>query len=112
MAPPDVVGPLVERFDGQPDAYRSGRYPETQLREESLNPFFDALAAYDYRIHPVKTDKAATARIMYHQYTHSADCWDELAGLFSPKHANAGREGGGPRIECQIRSCSPADVGA
>jgi len=43
MAPPAVVGELVERFDSHADAYRSGQYNEAQLREEFLNPFFDAL---------------------------------------------------------------------
>ena len=43
MAPPAIVGELVERFDSHADAYRSGEYNEAQLREEFLNPFFDAL---------------------------------------------------------------------
>ena len=43
MAPPAVVGELVERFESHADAYRSGEYNEAQLREEFLNPFFQAL---------------------------------------------------------------------
>jgi hypothetical protein len=43
MAPPDTVKRLVERFEEHRDAYRSGRYNETQLRREFLDPFFEAL---------------------------------------------------------------------
>jgi hypothetical protein len=43
MSAPAVVGELVERFEGHRDAYRSGQYHESQLREEFLNPFFEAL---------------------------------------------------------------------
>jgi len=41
-APPEVID-LVERFERNIDAYRSGHYKEAQLREEFLNPFFGAL---------------------------------------------------------------------
>jgi hypothetical protein len=34
---------LVERFDRNRDAYRSGQYNETQLRREFLDPLFKAL---------------------------------------------------------------------
>jgi hypothetical protein len=43
MAAPPVVAELVERFDSHRDAYHSGSYNEAQLREEFLNPFFEAL---------------------------------------------------------------------
>ncbi len=43
MAAPDTVNRLVERFEEHRDAYRSGKYNETQLRNEFLNPFFEAL---------------------------------------------------------------------
>jgi|GEM_PF-6037190 hypothetical protein len=33
----------LERFDQHRDAYRAGKYSETQLRNEFLNPFFEAL---------------------------------------------------------------------
>jgi len=171
MTPPAIVGQLVERFDDHREAYRSGQYNEAQLREEFLNPFFEALgwdvynkqgyaeaykeviheaaikvggrtmapdycfragggvpsffveakkpsvdireavspayqlrryawsaklpvsiltdfdelAVYDCRIRPVKTDRASTARVIYHTYTEYVDCWDELVGLFSPE---------------------------
>ena len=40
--PPEVLT-LVERFDRNRDAYKSGQYNETQLRQEFLDPFFEAL---------------------------------------------------------------------
>jgi hypothetical protein len=43
MPAPDEIKQLVERFDRNRDAYRSGKYNETQLRNEFLNPFFEAL---------------------------------------------------------------------
>ncbi|MHB8856846.1 MAG: Eco57I restriction-modification methylase domain-containing protein [Bellilinea sp.] len=41
-APPEIIA-LVDRFDGQRAAYRSGHYNETQLRRDFLDPFFEAL---------------------------------------------------------------------
>jgi len=41
-APKEVVN-LVERFDLHRDAYKSGKYKETQLRREFIDPFFKAL---------------------------------------------------------------------
>ena len=43
MPPPAVVGQLVERFGSQWEDYHSPQYNEAQLREEFLNPFFEAL---------------------------------------------------------------------
>ena len=43
MPPPASVVELVERFDSNLEAYRSGGYNEAQLRQEFLNPFFEAL---------------------------------------------------------------------
>jgi N-6 DNA Methylase/TaqI-like C-terminal specificity domain len=40
---PATVIELVERFDRQRDAYRSGDYNEARLRKEFLDPFFGAL---------------------------------------------------------------------
>jgi len=40
--PPEVLT-LVERFDQNLESYRSGKYNETQLRQEFLNPLFEAL---------------------------------------------------------------------
>ncbi len=41
-APKDILE-LVERFDRNIEAYRSGRYNETQIRIEFIDPLFDAL---------------------------------------------------------------------
>ena len=176
MTAPPAVGQLVDKFDTHWEAYRSGRYNEAQVREEFLNPFFEALgwdvynkhgwseaykevihedaikiggrtkapdycfragggvrsffveakkpsvdireavgpayqlrryawsaklpvsiltdfeefAVYDCRIRPVRTDRASTARVIYHTYTQYVDCWDELAGLFSPEAIRRG----------------------
>jgi predicted type IV restriction endonuclease len=43
MAVPDKIRQLVERFESNRDAFRSGKYNETQLRREFLDPFFKAL---------------------------------------------------------------------
>ena len=40
--PQEILG-LVERFDNNLDAYRSGAYNETQLRREFVDPFFKIL---------------------------------------------------------------------
>jgi len=42
QAPKEILD-LVERFDRNLDAYRSGQYNETQLRREFLDPFFKSL---------------------------------------------------------------------
>jgi len=43
MPAPKEILELIERFDRNAEAYRSGQYNETQLRREFLDPFFDAL---------------------------------------------------------------------
>ena len=43
MPAPDSIRELVERFELHRDAYRAGKYNETQLRREFLDPFFEAL---------------------------------------------------------------------
>jgi len=43
MAVPKKITDLVERFERNIDAYRSGKYKETQLRHEFIDPFFIAL---------------------------------------------------------------------
>jgi type I restriction-modification system DNA methylase subunit len=40
---PDSIRELVNRFDAHRDSYHSGRYNETQLRRDFLDPFFKAL---------------------------------------------------------------------
>ena len=43
MSAPGEIHRLVERFDRNLDAYRSGAYKETQVRREFVDPFFVAL---------------------------------------------------------------------
>jgi len=43
MAVPNRVLELIDLFDRNRDAYRSGKYKETQLRHEFVDPFFMAL---------------------------------------------------------------------
>jgi type I restriction-modification system DNA methylase subunit len=43
VAAPHVIADLVERFEQQGDAYKSGQYNEAQLRKEFVDPMFKAL---------------------------------------------------------------------
>jgi predicted type IV restriction endonuclease len=43
MPTPLAVQSLVDRFDQNLNAYRSGAYNETQIRIEFIDPFFEAL---------------------------------------------------------------------
>ncbi|MDO9128796.1 MAG: type I restriction enzyme HsdR N-terminal domain-containing protein [Anaerolineales bacterium] len=43
MPAPEIICQLVERFEQNREAYRSGKYNETQLRREFLDSFFEAL---------------------------------------------------------------------
>ena len=43
MPAPKEVKELVERFDRNIEAYKSGKYNETQLRREFIDPLFEAL---------------------------------------------------------------------
>lgn len=43
MPVPEVIVKLIERFDRNLHAYHSGKYNETQLRNEFIDPFFKAL---------------------------------------------------------------------
>ena len=43
MAVPEAIIELIERFNRNLEAYRSGQYNETQARQEFINPFFESL---------------------------------------------------------------------
>jgi len=43
MPAPEEIHELIERFDRNIDTYRSGKYNEAQVRQEFVNPFFNAL---------------------------------------------------------------------
>ncbi|MEA5077777.1 MAG: TaqI-like C-terminal specificity domain-containing protein [Anaerolineaceae bacterium] len=43
MPAPEIIKKLVDQFTQNRDSYRSGKYNEAQLRQEFLDPFFEAL---------------------------------------------------------------------
>ncbi len=43
MAIPIKISELIERFDRNLEAYKQGKYNETQVRLEFINPFFEEL---------------------------------------------------------------------
>ena len=43
MPVPELILQLIQRFEDNRNAYRSSGYNEAQLRQEFLNPFFEAL---------------------------------------------------------------------
>lgn len=43
MTAPPVIVDLVERFERNIDAYKKGKYNETQVRREFIDPFFEEL---------------------------------------------------------------------
>ncbi len=43
MPAPEIIHQLIHRFEDNLPSYRSGHYNETQLRQEFLDPFFEAL---------------------------------------------------------------------
>jgi type I site-specific restriction endonuclease len=43
MGVPEKIIRLVERFDENLDAYKQGRYNETQVRREFIDPLFQSL---------------------------------------------------------------------
>jgi hypothetical protein len=51
MSAPEEICGLIERFDRNLDTYRSGRYNEAQVRQEFINPFFNALGWDVYNKH-------------------------------------------------------------
>jgi type I restriction-modification system DNA methylase subunit/predicted type IV restriction endonuclease len=43
MPAPQIILDLIDRFERNKDAYKSGSYNETQVRREFIDPFFEAL---------------------------------------------------------------------
>ena len=43
MKVPEIIGRLVERFERNIEAYKSGGYKEANVRSEFIEPFFEAL---------------------------------------------------------------------
>ena len=68
MTVPTKVLELVERFDRNLEAYKQGKYNETQVRREFVDPFFEELGwdvankkgyaeAYKEVVHDVKSTR-------------------------------------------------------
>lgn len=43
QAPPQIISDLIAQFERNLEAYRSQGYNEAQVRQEFINPFFEAL---------------------------------------------------------------------
>ncbi|OHB84341.1 MAG: hypothetical protein A2V98_19805, partial [Planctomycetes bacterium RBG_16_64_12] len=82
--------PAVDIREAVDPAFQLRRYAWSAKLPVSILTDFEEWAVYDCRVRPVKTDRAATARVMYHTYTEYVDRWDELAGLFSPEAIRRG----------------------
>ncbi len=71
---------------GEPaTAYQLRRYAWSAKLPVSVLTDFEEFAVYDCRVRPIKTDRASTARIIYHTYDQYEQRWDEIYGLFSPE---------------------------
>ncbi len=77
--------PSVSIRDAVSPAYQLRRYAWSAKLPVSILTDFEEWAVYDCRIRPVQTDRASTARVIYHTYDQYLECWDELAALFSPE---------------------------
>jgi hypothetical protein len=75
--------PAVNIKDDISPAFQLRRYAWSAKLPLSILSDFEEFAIYDCRTEPVKTDKAATARIFYCRYTDYEEKWDEIAGIFS-----------------------------
>jgi predicted type IV restriction endonuclease len=64
-------------------AYQLRRYAWSAKLPLSILTDFEEFAVYDCRIKPVKTDQAATARIMYLTFDQYPDRWEEIESIFS-----------------------------
>jgi type I restriction-modification system DNA methylase subunit len=64
-------------------AFQLRRYAWTAKLPLSILTNFDALAVYDCRVKPDKSDRASTARILLVGYGQYVDRWDEIAAIFS-----------------------------
>ena len=70
------------REDASP-AFQLRRYAWSAKLPLSILTDFEELSVYDCRIQPAKTDKAATARLLYFTYPDYAEHWEDIATLFS-----------------------------
>ncbi|MGC9394602.1 MAG: Eco57I restriction-modification methylase domain-containing protein, partial [Anaerolineae bacterium] len=71
-------------------AYQLRRYAWSAKLPLSILTDFEEFAVYDCRDRPVRSDSAATARVMYFTYHDYPQRWDEIAGIFSPEAIYSG----------------------
>ncbi|HVT28930.1 MAG TPA: DNA methyltransferase, partial [Lacipirellulaceae bacterium] len=64
-------------------AFQLRRYAWTAKLPLSILTDFEEFAVYDCRIKPDKDDNAATARVMFFNYTEYVERWGEVAAIFS-----------------------------
>ena len=64
-------------------AFQLRRYAWSAKLSLSILTDFEEFSVYDTRFRPHKTDKAATARTLYLQYTDYISRWNELRSVFS-----------------------------
>lgn len=64
-------------------SYQLRRYAWSAKLPLSILTDFEEFAVYDCRIKPLKTDKAATARVMYLNFREFEERWNEIADIFS-----------------------------
>jgi type I restriction-modification system DNA methylase subunit/predicted type IV restriction endonuclease len=77
--------PSVNLDQDMSAAFQVRRYAWTAKLPLSILTDFEEFAVYDTRVKPAKTDKAATARIMYVKFDEYLDRWDEITGIFGKK---------------------------
>ena len=75
--------PSVDIKNDVSPAFQLRRYGFTTKLSLSILSDFEELAVYDCRFKPVKTDSAATGRILYIPFTEYAARWNEIAAIFS-----------------------------
>jgi hypothetical protein len=77
------------REDASP-AFQLRRYAWSAKLPLSILTDFEEWSVYDFRLQPVKTDPAPTARLLYFTYLDYARRWDDIAAIFSREAVLAG----------------------
>ena len=75
--------PSVDIKNDVSPAFQLRRYGFTLKLPLCILSDFEEFAVYDCRFKPVKTDSAATGRILYIPFTEYATRWHEIAAIFS-----------------------------
>ncbi len=71
-------------------AFQLRRYAWSAKLPLSILTDFEEFSVYDTRFRPLKSDKAATARILYLRFTDYTNRWSEIANIFSRDAVHAG----------------------